>query len=402
MAKDFFDSVSADKTQLGFEYQDFVCLEYLIDMKPGEVVGLEVLDDIHHVQIDGNKKLIQIKHSVNDENNLTNRDIDLWKTLYNWSFALDKLGADNLELIIFTNKGRTKKDGIVQLLCDEPKNISRLLQIISTTKSDLDSKEAAKEASSSKNPIKKYVDHIFNLNEEKKTLLLDKIKIIFSESDIFTRLAKKIEFFSIESKDAEKVVDQLMGVFKRKKYELLKSGNKLSIDYSKFRNEFQFDRIVQLSRSRDLDFSRYHSFKKINDIDPKDGLFARQLADINISNDKITEHAIDYATTNMFIQKLISNGEFSEVENTSILDEIFDEWELIHDHAYDQDDIESDERHCKLARNCFHTLVGKTIDISNTSLPRAMTIGKSIELSDVCRIGWKKNWKELYGKDVNE
>lgn len=88
MSKGFFEKVAADKSQLGFDYQDLVCLEYLVDIKPGETVGLEVFDDVHHGRIDGGKALIQVKHSVNDGAALTNKDIDLWKTLHHWSKAL--------------------------------------------------------------------------------------------------------------------------------------------------------------------------------------------------------------------------------------------------------------------------------------------------------------------------
>ncbi|TOR03042.1 hypothetical protein CGG83_25240, partial [Vibrio parahaemolyticus] len=48
MSNDVFEQVAADKSQLGFDYQDLVCLEHLIDMRPGETIGLEVLDDVHH------------------------------------------------------------------------------------------------------------------------------------------------------------------------------------------------------------------------------------------------------------------------------------------------------------------------------------------------------------------
>jgi len=91
MSGDFFEKIAADKSQLGFDYQDLVCLEYLIDMRQGESVGLEVLDDVHHERIHGDNVLIQVKHSVNESESLTNRDLDLWKTLYNWAEALQHL-----------------------------------------------------------------------------------------------------------------------------------------------------------------------------------------------------------------------------------------------------------------------------------------------------------------------
>ena len=139
------------------------------------------------------------------------------------------------------------------------------------------------------------------------------------------------------------------------------------------------------------------SFKNINSIDPKNGVFAKQLADIEVSAEDITEYAIEYATTNMFIQKLIFSGEFSETENRSINEEVFHGWKSLHDTLYDRDVIATDNEHYRLARNCFRSMGGISIAVANSSLPRAMVSGKSIELSDICRIGWRKDWRNLYG-----
>lgn len=397
MSKGFFEKVAADKSQLGFDYQDLVCLEYLIDMKPGETVGLEVLDDVHHERICGSNALIQVKHSVNDGATLTNRDMDLWKTLHNWSKALDQLDSSSIEFIFFTNKKKTSQSGIVQIMDDERLNISDVIEAISKTKTDIDAKEKEKDAGAAENPLKKYVDYIYNLDNTKKQELFSKIKFIFSLGDIFSRLAKKIEFFSIGEERSLDVVYQLAGVFREQKYKLISSNKKVSIDYTTFRKEFQFDRIIQISQDRRIDFSRYHQFKNVNTINPKDGLFAKQLADINISPEDITEHALEYAATNMFIQKLIVAGEFSKSENESINEEVFHGWKSLHDRLYDRDGIDTDSEHNRVARECFRSIGDIPVAVANSSLSRAMVSGKATELSDICRIGWRNDWKELYG-----
>tara|TARA_R110000851_G_scaffold311139_1_gene471186 strand:+ start:600 stop:1319 length:720 start_codon:yes stop_codon:yes gene_type:complete len=234
MSKGFFEQVAADKSQLGFDYQDLVCLEYLIDIKQGESVGLEVFDDVHHARIDGGKALIQVKHSINDGAALTNRDIDLWKTLHHWSKALDILDSSSIEFIFFTNKKKTRQAGIVHLMHLEQSNMPALFDAISETKSDLDSKEEGKADAAAENPIKQYVDYIYALSDEKKRELFSKISIIFSAEDIFSRLAKKIEFFSISEDKSLDVVHQIIGVFGEKKYRLIKSNKKVSIDYDTF------------------------------------------------------------------------------------------------------------------------------------------------------------------------
>src|SRR5260221_5404404 len=62
------DAVSADKTSLGFEFQDLVFIEKLLELKPGESLGLEVLDDIHLETISSKFLLYQVKHSLSGGN----------------------------------------------------------------------------------------------------------------------------------------------------------------------------------------------------------------------------------------------------------------------------------------------------------------------------------------------
>ena len=399
MSKDFFEQVSADKSQLGFDYQDLVCLEYLIDMKPGETVGLEVFDDVHHERVNGTNALVQVKHSVSDGSALTNRDIDLWKTLHNWSKALDQLSTSDIEFIFFTNKKKTNQSGIVQLLDTEPSSIPALAKAISEIKADIDTKEKGKKEGATENPIRKYVGHIHDLSNKKKKELFSNISMIFSTDDIFERLTKKVEFFSISKAEALDVVYMLVGVFRKQKYKLIKSGDKVIIDYEMFRNNFQFNRIISISTDRKIDFSRYHQFKNVNTIDPKDGLFAKQLADIDISPQVITEYAIEYAGTSMFIQKLIVDGNFSETENESINEEVFYAWRSLHRQLYNQPGIDTADERKRVARTCLYKVEDISVNIANSTLSRAMVTGKGIELSDMCRIGWREDWEALYGSN---
>lgn len=397
MSDDFFEQVAADKSQLGFDYQDLVCLEYLIDMKQGESVGLEVLDDVHHERIHGGKALIQVKHSVDETEAVTNRDLDLWKTLYNWSKALECISDDDIQLIFFTNKKKTIRKGLVELLAQTTIKLTDIEEKISLIKDDIDKKESFKEEGAAENPVKKYVDYIDSLTSEQKYRLFSKIVFIFSVTDIFDRLRSKIEYFSIDNNKSLDVIYQLIGVYRKKKYELIKGGNKLNIDFDTFRKEFQFDRVIKLFQDRKVDFSSYHSFKNINNINPKDGVFAKQLEDINIDSDEIVEYAMEYATTSMFIQKMISEGEFSTTEDEAVNEELYSSWRTLHKRNYNGQDISNEQNHMTLARNCLYNLEDTNLVVSNSTLAQPMVIGKGMELSDLRWIGWRKDWKKVYG-----
>ncbi|WP_417445325.1 hypothetical protein [Joostella sp.] len=397
MSDDFFEQVAADKSQLGFDYQDLVCLEYLIDMKQGESVGLEVLDDVHHERIHGGKALIQVKHSVDETEAVTNRDLDLWKTLYNWSKALECISDDDIQLIFFTNKKKTIRKGLVEQLDQTTINLTNIEETISLIKADIDKKESAKDDGAAENPIKKYVNYVDSLTSEQKERLFSKIVFIFSLTDIFERLRRKVEYFSIDNSKSLDVIYQLIGVYRKKKYELIKGDNKLNINFDTFRKEFQFDRVIKLSQDRKVDFSNYHGFKNINNINPKDGIFAKQLEDINIDSDDIVEYAMEYAATSMFIQKMISEGEFSTTEDEAVNEELYSSWRTLYKRNYNGKDISNEQDHMTLARNCLYNLEDTSLVVSNSILSHSLVVGKGMELSDLRWIGWRKDWKKVYG-----
>lgn len=398
MSGDFFEKIAADKSQLGFDYQDLVCLEYLIDMRQGESVGLEVLDDVHHERIHGDNVLIQVKHSVNESESLTNRDLDLWKTLYNWAEALQHLQGKEVQFVFFTNKKKTTKQGLVDQL-DRPKIIvSDIAALISSIKEDIDRKESEKEKEARENPIKKYVDYVNNLTLQQKKDLFEKIKFVFSGVDIFNRLKAKVEYFSIDKNNSNDAVCQLIGVYNKKKYELIKNDKKIIIDYDRFRNEFQFDRTIKLFQDRKLDFSGYYRFKNANNIDPKDGIFSKQLKDIGIGQDDITDYAIEYAATSMYIQKLISEGDFSDAEDEVVNGELHTSWRTLHRESYNNNQIINEDEHTVVARSCLYKFESINAIVSDTKVVQPMVIGKGMELSDKCQIGWRRDWKDIYGE----
>ncbi|EPL5426452.1 hypothetical protein LLI34_004018, partial [Acinetobacter baumannii] len=137
--------VAADKQSLGFEFQDFVYIEKLIELKPTQSLGLEVYDDIHVTTNDENGDtkellLIQVKHSI-DASNISDRDIDIWKTFYNWLKLVPEL-PDHLQLKfqLYTNKKLNSQE-FVSLLKYPTKNIKEILNFINQTNKEISEAE---------------------------------------------------------------------------------------------------------------------------------------------------------------------------------------------------------------------------------------------------------------------
>ena len=70
---------------LGFTYQNIVALRDCFDLQEGELLQIEVNGDISITSAEkqGGRVQKEVKHHLNSEA-MSERDIDLWKTLANW------------------------------------------------------------------------------------------------------------------------------------------------------------------------------------------------------------------------------------------------------------------------------------------------------------------------------
>ena len=83
------DKTSAEDKSIGFDYQYYYFLNELINLKQGQTLGLEVMDDVHSELSDNSQILVQLKYTIQTKldgtpKNLTALDADFWKTLSNW------------------------------------------------------------------------------------------------------------------------------------------------------------------------------------------------------------------------------------------------------------------------------------------------------------------------------
>lgn len=86
-------SFSAAPSAAGYLYQArlalALCLKY-VNVDAGVEVGVERLDDVSFESNGTAVELLQAKHHINRVASLTDKSVDLWKTLRVWSEAAAK------------------------------------------------------------------------------------------------------------------------------------------------------------------------------------------------------------------------------------------------------------------------------------------------------------------------
>ncbi|WP_235677726.1 hypothetical protein [Pectobacterium carotovorum] len=386
---DIFDKTSAEKKSIGFSYQDYVALKHALELKPEESIGIEIFDDLHLENIDGQKTFIQVKHSINNSNNITNKDIDLWKTLYNWSEAIKIINDKDVSLIFYTNKGLTLEGGIVQLLSSNKKEINKINDEI---------KRILQTHTNYNNDIYKYIYSIANLPDDVFERLFKSIIFQHSEDEIILQIKTLLKTFAIPDDKIDDAFHNISGAFFAYKYKLVKNNSKIIINYDDFRNTLAVDRVIQISRNCINNFDQYYDFEPAYPTDIDSKISYKQLQDLDLNIDAIIKYINEMAKTDAFIQKLQSVGDLTTQEEKLIYKKAFDEWQSRYLIAYMRSRYsEINEDHISIAFSVYSELTGKCdIILENNKLPRSMTTGAFLLLSDKPTIGWLQHWESIY------
>lgn len=384
----------ADKTELGFEYQDLVFLKYLLNMKPYEKIGLEVIDDIHIDSVSNTLDLIQVKHSINSHN-LSEKDIDFWKTLYNWNELIrndSKYKEKNVKFIIFTSKGISNQSLMLELKKGN-RDIDLILNGINRICREVEQSEQQKDSKKSQNPIYKYTKSLSLLPQDNLRFIVNRLYIEEDNDSIMNDIDNTLSYYGIPHQRITYIRDHLIGTIKTFKFEKVLSGQKTEVSYEEFRTGYiNFNLLLQEIRTPDINIKKFYDYEVPENISFVKGIYVSQLKDINITDDDIKDYGILYIRSYCFLRELIDDGEMLEFEKNNLEIELKSRWKnIFKKYQY------SSQPELERSQSILFESMGIEANIRSTILPTDISNGKLIELSDKPEIGWNKNWELTYG-----
>ncbi|OYU08161.1 MAG: hypothetical protein CFE47_08495 [Pseudomonas sp. PGPPP1] len=394
------EQTAADKSALGFEYQDLVLVNTLLGLKPGEQIGLEVFDDIHTESISDDLCLIQVKHSLLG-GNITERDIDLWKTLYNWLKSLPELPqGKNITFQIYSNKTLNNQNLIV-LLNSAKANKEKIIAAISDIFMDIKAKESLKDKTDSANPIFKYAEALATAKKEEIEFILERFHFHTDTASVTHQINDKLLYLAVPNTKLDDTRKFVVGAYKEYKVASIVGGEKVIITYDTFRIQMGFERILRSSRSNEVDYDRfydkYYHFQQLGDLSFLTSTFSYQLKDIGLPHEDVIEHGIEMLATADLIRDLKKEGDFTHQDDARLAAQCEMSWKKIHRQTHGTFNQKT-PRALLAAQACYDATLKKELKLKNISLPDGFSKGKFIALSDLPSIGWKVDWKELYSK----
>jgi hypothetical protein len=390
---------TAGAQSLGFDYQLYYFVLLALELKQGQKIGFEVKDDIH---IDKEDKtiLFQAKHTINENQNLTTLDVDLWKTLSNWIefIKADKNFLKKHSFILVTNKNEGDNEFINTLSSFKA---NQDIDIVLSKLKELENRTKDK-------TIKKYINNIASLNKKSLVKFLQNTTIETNTDDIIKRV-KSIILDQIrgEERFVQSIYEKLISNIQETKYLDIKDKNKFEISREDFDKKFRrcfYDAYKEKPLPK-------RNFPVLLPENLEDQIFVQQLLDIG----DIQRGSADIQKYTMLILKALNHfsywvdenfvlpSEMNDFESNSILI-----WANKFKSQYRQIErqitngtliIELEGEIKNLGVQLIDFLREQDLSIQDfPALDREFSNGYFYALSDSLKIGWHYDWENKYKK----
>lgn len=401
------EDYTAGAQSIGFDYQFYYFMYLSLEIKPGETIGFEVKDDVHIDKADDSTILLQAKHTIQknqsgDLINLTQLDIDLWKSLSNWSdfIKAKEEFINNHSFILVTNKNENNNDFITKLKsAKKSQNINDLYSLIKTLKDR-----------TSDQTLRKYIDNVFKLGKRKLKTFVLKLDIETEVDGIIKKIKNRILENVRDEKKVEPIYDSLYTNLQLSKYLDIKQKNKFKVSFEDFNKRYRkcFD-----SANQEISLPK-RNFPVNLPENLEDQIFIRQLLDIGEINMTDIKDIRKY-TTQML--KFINHFTYWTEEEYFVLlsdakkfkDDSLQDWHnafkskyrKIRDKITKDTPIQDFEEEIKdIANDLVFFIRQKDLNLKNQFLGTEHSNGYYYALSNDLEIGWHLDWENKYKKGL--
>ncbi len=392
---------SADTKQLGFEYQYLYFIVKLLQMRYGDVVGYEALDDIHVISASsGDTVYIQVKHTTDltaagTPANLTNLSEDLWKTLSNWSklivdpaeqrdtFSAQKAFVEKSKFIFVTNRN-TCQNGISSLVAS--------MKTEDFTDDVVRGKIKEIRQSTANETIRGFADDVLALPVAVLTHFLAKVEFVSSDDDLFDVIRKEIRNKMIPEEYVDDVLNSLYTQLKMDFFKKAKRKIHQVITYNEWQSKYQS--VFNSVRTTLLPFREYHPLLP-DHLDQQP--FVKELIEIEaVDADEygfaeLTEFTEHYLAVELQLMDWYEDGKIDLQTVEKFHKNAQSLWRRIHRacHRSTKSDITLDRNN---ALKCFDQIMCEHLQILSTDLGIDLSNGEFILLANEEKIGWKYKW----------
>jgi hypothetical protein len=405
---------SADKKSVGFDYQFLYFIYRALELKPGEKIGYEVKDDVHLELNDGKEIFLQLKHSLQTNSdtsiiNMTEKDSDLWKSLYNWNLSINEIDEtkrleyiNRIEFVLVTNKNNegnnffdmTKKlkDGVISI--DQYKDyICQLHKSVTGDKSHSEK-------------LRKYMEILTDQKDEILCAFVKRLNFIFKFDDLVKKIKDQIVSNHIDIRKLDEIFERCVGNLSIWKYENIKKGQRVYITFedidAKVKHCFMYGRSGKLPRRNSKEIELPNKLEEQE--------FIKELIEIHDLKINEIKNITKYTTFRLKIENLfdtwVQENYVTETDRDEFISMCISLWTNHHRQAHMVSNKEirkgkmtTDELNeclCDCAVNCLCEVRNNILEFCEEKLSIDESNGAFYSLSEQRKIGWKLDWERAY------
>lgn len=404
------DKFSAKEQMLGYFYQPLYALYKLLQTdiadNPDCFLLIENLDDIDFTTNVDSLKLIQTKHHIKSKGSISDKSIDLWKSLRIWSERI-KNNDINLENVYFylVTTATANNDSIAFFLRPKNRNTNKALEEIRKI-----AEEGKQNAILRKNnpELKKHENEdaylsFSSLDNTIQKKFIDKIYIVDNSSNIEQILLdiKKLLKYACSSSDIDYFVEKLSGWFIIRVITSL--YDKMQEKITKWELEDKIDEYREEFKRGSLPIDYENEFNDISEdnLAQNERLFIEQLKAIKVTPTTISNAICDYYKAynqrGLWVRKSkILNAGLEEYDNRLIREWSIEFENMIPNINDSTNDIEKE----KAGREVYKNVENKNIPICEAEIHKIkghyIMRGSYHMLANQVNVGWHPDYKHKF------
>lgn len=390
---------SADKTAIGFDYQFLYFVLLLLRLKPSQRIGYEVKDDIH-IELEEKEIYIQLKHSMkldseNNTKNLTDLDMDLWKTIFNWTMIINEIDIsmqneflNKIEFMLVTNKNNNKNKVYENInnFQTEKLNIDEFQDFL---------KQLCEKTKSAE--IKKYILKSLSIEKDVLGKFLNSIVIVFDEDQIIEKLEKEILSKYVDERKVGDVLKSIIGEFKVWHYDSVKKNEKRILTFEDINQRVKKFFI----EGRSTNFPRTNFVANNLPEKLESQKFIQELLEMGdvttYDTNVILMLTRQRLTIENRLEEWVQNNFITESEREILKEVSKNRWVNIHRKSHRSSITNSKPENLNNnAFACLDKIREQTLQIVQEDLNLEEANGYYYSLSEKGVLGWKYEWREHY------
>ena len=381
----------------GYGLQVRQMLYELLNCEIGSVVSVEKFDDVG-VENGNTKTAIQTKSALSDRNPVSDRAVDLWKTLYNWLLAL-KENELPLDSTLFTLVININKSGNIVTWLNQAHDKKEAEAIYEKIRGKFTG-EDGKYIKQSDSINKFIVTFLAEENKKYALYIIEKFKLVIVGGGHTNKLYDEFRAKTYLPSDIQQLVfDKMLGWIDKTTALQIESGQVVQIAKESFNKELILTQTLVNQNKVLVELAPSPTNVEIELQQNKYKTYIRQLQIIELDYDAQLTAINDYlkASANRTIWAV--KGDINEEILQNYYKDLEGRWKT-KKNIVEMDKDEWEE--AKRGRYLYYICLDEDVNMGPIVTPRSFKNGCYHELADQQQIGWHPKYKEKLKEDEED